>query len=125
MNVMPEKSDNIVYISVSKSNYGQRFKAMRMASSRKLIPVYPNIVADFAQFNPNKERDKDARDKERWVQIKKASEVWVIGEINREMTEDIDLAKRLAKKIHYFETTPSDADLKEIDAANAKKGRLL
>lgn len=118
-----EGKSNVVYISFSKKNLGHRFKAMRMATERRMIPVYPGIVSDLAQVNTAK--DKEARDKERWEQIKKSSEVWIVGEISREMTEDIDLAKRLAKKIRYFETTQADADLKEIDAASAKKERFF
>jgi hypothetical protein len=122
---MTEKSDgNIVYVSISKNNFGQRFKAMRMATAKKLVPVYPNIAADFAEVT-RIVNDKEARDKERLDQLRKASEVWVIGEINKEMMEDIDLAKRMNKKVKYFEPTPADADLKEVDSSQAKKARFL
>jgi hypothetical protein len=113
----------VVYISFSKKNPGQRFKAMRLATERKMLPVYPGIVSDLAQVDAAK--DKEARDKERWEQIKKSSEIWVVGEISREMAEDIELAKRLAKRIRYFEPAQADADLKEIDAASAKKERFF
>ncbi|MCX6817816.1 MAG: hypothetical protein NTU57_03085 [Candidatus Aenigmarchaeota archaeon] len=121
---LDEKVSNIVYISISKNDFGQRFKAMRMATVMKLIPVYPNVAADFAQVT-RITNDKEARDKERLGQIKKASEVWVIGEMNREMLEDVDLARRMNKKVKYFEPTAKDAELKEIDASQAKKARFM
>jgi hypothetical protein len=109
-----------VYISVSKKNFGMRFKAVRMASERRMLAVYPGIVADLAQVktDPN---DRDARDRERLEQIKKSSEVWVVGEIGREMEEDISLAKRLGRKVRYFKLAQAGMDLKETGAPESKK----
>jgi hypothetical protein len=118
-----EGKSSVVYISISRKNFGQRFKAMKMATERKMVPVYPGIVSDLAQIRAAE--DRESRDRERLGQIKKASEVWVVGEISREMTEDIELAKRLAKKIRYFEPAQAGADLRETDAADAKKERFF
>ena len=108
----------VVYISISKKNFGQRFKAVKMATERKMVPVYPGIVADLAQVDA---ANGEARDRERLEQIKKASEIWVVGEISREMAEDIELAKRLAKKVRYFEPAQAGADLRETNAATKER----
>jgi len=115
MNLFGAKS-KMVYISVSRENFGHRFKAASMAKDRGFLPVYPNIVADLTKtVKASAEATGPSRDEERLDQIRKAAEIWVIGEIaGDEMKEDIDLAKRFGRKIRYFHPTSQGGELLEV-----------
>ena len=106
----------IVYMSISQKNFGHRFRASSMAKDLGLLPVYPNIVSDLTKaVKPAAETSGPSRDAERLDQIRKASEVWVIGGIEGEMKEDVELAKRFGKRIRYFEVEGQSNGLIELE----------
>jgi hypothetical protein len=106
----------IVYISISQKNFGHRFKATGIAKDLGFLPVYPNIVSDLTKaVKTVAEASGPSRDAERLDQIRKASEVWVVGGVEGEMKEDIELAKRFGKRIRYFEVDKTGNALKEAE----------
>jgi hypothetical protein len=106
----------IVYISISQKNFGHRFRASSMAKDLGFLPVYPNIVSDLTKaVEAVAETSGPSRDAERLDQIRKASEVWVIGVAEGEMKEDVELAKRFGKRLRYFEVEEQSNGLIEVE----------
>jgi len=109
-----------VYISFSKKNSHLRFKAASIAKERGFLPLYPNIVADLTRTILSDEKRKVSDENERFNQIRKSSEVWVIGSIEDDIKEDVELAKRLGKKIKYFEVERDGINIKEVERKQGK-----
>ncbi|MEM5871627.1 MAG: hypothetical protein QW051_02010 [Candidatus Aenigmatarchaeota archaeon] len=110
------KKEKIVYLCFSEKNSNLRFKAMSLAKERGFTPIYPNIVVDLTKtLGAAKEMEGSSKEDEKFSQIKKASEIWVLGEVEGEMKDDISLGKRLGKKIRYFKVYKQGVNLNLIE----------
>ena len=98
MDIELKKRKGTVFILFNDLNSRYRFRATKFVQGSGYIPVYPAIVGDFFEVNQKKPRGVDEKDR----MIRKSDEMWVFGAVNSSMQDQIDLARRLRKKLRFF-----------------------
>ena len=97
-----------VYILFNEMNSRYRFRAAKFVIQSGFVPTYPTIVGDFFEDIATRRQDKDSL-------IRNCNEVWVFGEVSSGMSDQINVAKHLGKRVKFYSVagdqfTESDAD---------------
>lgn len=94
-----EKKKSAVYILLNDMNAQYRFRATKFVLENSCIPMYPSIAKDF--FDVKEEKGSRGTD-EKSNLIRKCDQIWVFGDVNASMHDQIVLAKHLRKKVRKF-----------------------
>ena len=94
---MPLRKET-VYIMFSDMNARYRFRATKFVLEKGFTPLYPSMERDFFDVQGDSRTGTD----EKSSVLKKCEQIWVFGEANASMWDQINTAKKLRKKIRYF-----------------------
>lgn len=103
------KRKSSVYLLYNTSNSKFRFRAARFIQDLGFVPVYSTIMTDFFGMKQDPRKAKDSRSS----LIRKCEHVWVFGEINATMWDQINYAKSINKQIKYYDILPNS--FKEVN----------
>ena len=101
----------VIFTALSKKNFFQRTRISKFVLEKALIPLNPFMLFDY-YLGDGVDHDlvRQANNK----LVEKSDEIWVFGEISDGVEREIDIAKKLNKKIRYFDITKLPEEIKEI-----------
>ncbi|MBU0953059.1 MAG: hypothetical protein KKA90_01405 [Nanoarchaeota archaeon] len=98
-------SKKTVYALFSRLNRKHKIHISKFVLDQGAIPSFPTIVEDFYNTKPLTTVETIAERKD--AIVRRADEVWVFGEISDDILDDVLLARRLGKKLRYFDGLPN------------------
>lgn len=111
-----KEPQDIAYVAFSSKKFYLRTLISKFVLLRNYVPLNPFMSFDYFLADLV-DRDKILFSNSAFIE--RAKELWVFGEISDGVLAEILLAKKLGKKIRYFEIVDSKK-IKEIPKADAK-----
>lgn len=108
--LLMSKEKRVIFTAVPKKLFYSRMNVSDFVLREGFIPLNPFMIFDFLLFEEvNRESMRNSNDS----LIGKSDEMWVFGDIDQDIMEDIKTAEKLGKEIKFFAV--NDKDIKEID----------
>ena len=106
----------LIYPAFSKHLFYFRAHISKFVLEHDGVPLNPFMIHDYFLLDTV---DRDRVRASNNAIVERSDEIWVFGEISNGVQAEIDLAKKLAKQIRYFEVINS-RDIQEISKDQAK-----
>jgi len=90
----------LVYTAFSKRNFYQRMSISKFVLGKGAVPINPFTLFDYFLHGLVNE---DLIRKANASLVKRCDETWVFGEASNGVLKEIKLAKKLKKRIRYFD----------------------
>jgi len=101
----------LIYTALSKKNFFQRNRISKFVLEKNFIPLNPFMLFGY-YLGDSVDHDLVRQSNNKLVE--KSDELWVFGEISDGVEREIDIAKKLNKKIRYFDISGLPEEIKEI-----------
>jgi len=101
----------LIYTALSKKNFFQKLRISKFVLEKDFIPLNPFMLFDYYLGDGV---DHDLVRKANNKLVERSDELWVFGEISDGVDREIDIAKKLNKKIRYFDISDLPEEIREI-----------
>ena len=103
------KEKKVVFTAVSKKLFYSRMNVSDFVLKEGFIPLNPFMIFDFLLFEKvNRDTIRAANDS----LIGKSDEVWVFGDLDPDINDDIKTAGKFGKALRFFSV--NDKDINEV-----------
>ena len=112
-----QEENKVVFTAQSCRNFHQRMLICKHAFENGAVPINPFNTFGYYLYELV---DRDYVRNGNNNLMKRCDELWVYGEISDGVLAEIQIFKKLAKKIRYFDISKLPKEIKEISKDEAK-----
>ncbi|MBI4020165.1 MAG: hypothetical protein HY367_02435 [Candidatus Aenigmarchaeota archaeon] len=110
-----------VYVLMSKNTNQSKAHITKFVIDQGCIPSYPAMIADYSHYA---KEHMDTKNVASDAILMRCNEVWVFGDADDHMREEIKVSHRLGKSVRYFDVSmPYYIKEKAPPQEAAEKGR--
>ena len=108
-----ERRSRSVYIGVSQRNGEHMIRITKFILDNGGVQLHPKLRQEMGIPGVDTAKDPKAVAKNKEYYLRNCDEMWVFGQLNDSVFEELKIAKSLGKAIRYFTITPN-RDFKEV-----------